>query len=127
MTLAEKNNFLISLSTSPKTDVGKVPFEQQSEAQKVFTAIWVLEGEVNNGGFAQYLSNDAEGTAPYAPIALNANGATQCAAIVTRALQAAASHDEEALETLDQEFFTYPDNLTELLYAYVMANPTTFA
>lgn len=127
MTLVEKNNYLISLSTSPKTDVGKVAFEQQSEAQKVFTAIWVLESEVNNGGFAQYLANDAEQTALHAPVALGAIGATQCAAIVTRALHAAASHDAEALETLDQEFFTYPDNLAELLYAYVMANPATFA
>ena len=28
MTFAEKNNFLISLSMSPKADMGKVAFEQ---------------------------------------------------------------------------------------------------
>jgi hypothetical protein len=31
-----------------------------------------------------------------------------------------------ALEALDQEFFTYPDNLTDLLFEFVRSHPKTF-
>jgi hypothetical protein len=33
---------------------------------------------------------------------------------------------QEALESLDQEFLAYPDNLTDLLYEYVRLRPNTF-
>ena len=33
---------------------------------------------------------------------------------------------QETLESLDQEFFAYPDNLTELLFEYVHSNPQVF-
>jgi hypothetical protein len=32
----------------------------------------------------------------------------------------------EKLEPLDQEFFSYPHNLTELLFAYVSEHPQEF-
>ncbi len=32
----------------------------------------------------------------------------------------------EELDSLDSEFYEYPDNLTKLLYQYVAANQSTF-
>jgi uncharacterized protein DUF4375 len=50
----DKNAFLIQLSESDRTMFGKEDFATQSVPQKVFSAIWAVESEVNNGGFSQY-------------------------------------------------------------------------
>lgn len=137
----DKNNYLISLSESVLSE----DFHNQSEVHKVFTAIWGLEAEVNNGGFHQYFWNDAGSTANFAPVALRRIGAEQCASIVERALQAVSveqlPRDDEArrdlvdelddatvaeLEALDSEFFSYPDDLTTLLFAFVQNHPDEF-
>jgi hypothetical protein len=139
----DKNRFLIALSESPRTDFGKVDFADQNEAQRVFTAIWHLESEVNNGGFDQFLRNIDSEVIAHAPVALREIGAATCAGIVESALrsieplpgtkpgryEALDLLDETAracLEALDQEFFAYPDDLTELLYAFVMQHPDYF-
>ncbi|MDE3063964.1 MAG: DUF4375 domain-containing protein, partial [Acidobacteriota bacterium] len=54
-----KNGILIALSESDKSSFGKIAFNEQSFPQKVFSAIWALESEVNNGGFAQYYFNSS--------------------------------------------------------------------
>jgi hypothetical protein len=141
----DKNRFLIDLAESHRTDFGRVSFADQSEEQKVFSSIWVLESEVNNGGFIQYFENDRGETAYFAPNALKRIGAVKCAEIVECAIDvvcgasfstdakgieaalAATSDDtEEELERLDSEFFNYPDNLTELLFVFVSNHPTVF-
>jgi hypothetical protein len=140
-----KNSFLIELSASERADFGRVDFAAQSEPQKVFSAIWALESQVNNGGFLQYFASSDGETASYAPAALRKIGAKACAEIVERALRAVSSaplpepHEEreqlvesldsaarEAVEALDQDFFTYPDNLTNLLFAHVAAHAEAF-
>ncbi len=118
-----KNAFLINLSESTRTDFGRVAFESQSGDQKVFSAIWALESEVNSGGFSSYLTGSEAATAPFAPRALREIGALRCAAIVEEALQIGASSDTSSL---DDAFMAYPDNLTELLFAYVAAHPEAF-
>jgi hypothetical protein len=50
-------------------------FAQQSLPQKVFSAIWEVESEVNNGGFAQYFSNDSAESASFVVEALEKIGA----------------------------------------------------
>jgi Domain of unknown function (DUF4375) len=55
-----KNHILINLSSSEKTSFGKEDFADQSLPQKVFSAIWAIESEVNNGGFSQYFLNSSE-------------------------------------------------------------------
>ncbi len=142
----DKNSFLIELSESERTDFGRVDFASQSPEQRVFSAIWALESQVNNGGFAQYFVSEDGETATSAPAALREIGASSCADIVVRALSAVAptkgwpasraerealieslpSAAIEELEALDAEFFSYPDNLTELLYAYVAKHPSVF-
>jgi hypothetical protein len=140
-----KNGILISLSGSDKTKFGKEDFATQSTAQKVFSAIWAVESEVNNGGFSQYFLNDSAETAPFVVEALNSIGAPKTAEICNRAIavsfpsglptsveaiQYAASDfpDEirEKLELLNQEFFAYPHNLTDLLFDFVSGHPEEF-
>ena len=129
----DKNRYLIQLSEGPQTDFGRRDFSGQSHQQRVFSAIWMLEGEVNSGGFAHYLdSEDSE--APeliaFSTVALKAIGAFKCADIVDRALALSPQRDQpevaQALDGLDAEFYAYPDNLTDLLYTYVAANPDVF-
>ncbi len=138
-----KNGFLIDLSESDRTDFGRVDFANQSDAQKTFSAIWELESQVNNGGFDQYFRNSDSDIIAHAPKALREIGATACAAIVESAIQViapipndsdarcdaldAAGEDGEALlEEFDSKFYAYPDNLTELLFAFVARNPNEF-
>ncbi len=136
--MPSKNNILISLSESDKTQFGKQDFASQSTPQKVFSSIWAVESEVNNGGFSQYFLNDSCETATFVAEALGTIGAPQTADICRRAIAiafpaglpptpqaistAAADFSDEILEklaTLDNEFFAYPHNLTDLLFADV--------
>ena len=140
-----KNAFLIELSESDRTLFGRVDFADQPEHQQVFSAIWEMESQVNNGGFAEYFGSADGHTANFAPVALRRIGADRCADIVRRALLtvspqalpddqttrqaliATLSEDAQAaLGQLDEEFFAYPDNLTELLFQFVSARPGEF-
>ena len=140
-----KNEILIDLSESEMTKIGKEEFAQQSLPQKVFSAIWEVESEVNNGGFSQYFSNDSAESASFVVEALEKIGASKTAGICHRAIVAAFpgglpptveairsvadAFSEEVLgqlEPLDQEFLSYPHNLTDLLFAYVNALPEEF-
>lgn len=141
----DKNNILIALSESQMTKVGKEEFAQQSVPQRVFTAIWEVESEVNNGGFAQYFSNDSAESVPFVVEALEVIGAPKTASICSSAIlsgfpdglpstiediqSAAADFTDEILgklSSLDEEFLAYPHNLTRLLFAFVSAHPDEF-
>src|ERR1022692_4395707 len=121
-----KNEILINLSESERTKFGKEEFALQTLPQKVFSAIWAVESEVNNGGFSQYFLNDSAESAPFIVEALETIGAPKTADICKRAIVAAFPggmpqapetirslaadfSDEilESLEPLDQEFFAY--------------------
>jgi uncharacterized protein DUF4375 len=140
-----KNQVLIRLSESEQTKFGKEEFARQSLPQKVFSAIWSVESEVNNGGFSQYFLNSSAETAPFVVEALRTIGAPDTAAICERAIavafpsglpqsretisSAAADFPDEVigkLEFLDQEFFSYPHDLTNLLFAYVSQHSEEF-
>lgn len=141
----DKNAFLIALSESKRTQLGRVDFAEQAEQQKVFSAIWGLEGQVNNGGFSQYFSSSDGEAAEFAPSALRTIGARACADLVERALRTVSASPlptpqsarervvdsatrtvRDRLEELTQEFFSYPDDLTGLLFAYVARHPDVF-
>jgi len=140
-----KNEILIELSESEKTKFGKEDFVAQSIPQKVFSSIWAVESEVNNGGFSQYFANSSSETAPFVAEALDTIGAPRTADICRRAIAAAfpaglpsAPVDIAALavdlsdetlgelEALDGEFFGYPHDLTDLLFEYVSKHPDEF-
>ncbi len=126
----DKNNYLIDLSESEHTDFGRVAFLDQSFEQKVFSAIWTLESQVNNGGFGQFFDNEDPLIVSFATTALRTVGAATCAEIVSRAVALAPDREldqvAEQPNSLDSQFYQYPDNLTELLYTYVAANPASF-
>jgi len=140
-----KNQILIHLSESENTKFGKEEFVSQPFPQKVFSAIWAVESEVNNGGFSQYFVNSSAETAAFVVEALRTIDAPDTAAICERAIGTAfpmglpASKDEirssasdfpdevvDKLEELDQQFFSYPHDLTELLFTYVSEHPEEF-
>jgi hypothetical protein len=143
--MPSKNNILISLSESDKTQVGKQDFATQSAPQQVFSSVWAVEAEVNNGGFSQYFLNDSCDTAVFVAKALDTIGAPRTGDICRRAIAtafpaglpptpkaistAAADFPDEVLEqlgALDNEFFAYPHNLTDLLFAYVSKHAEEF-
>ena len=84
-----KDKILIELSSSTKTKVYKEDFANQSFPQKVFSAIWEVEAEVNNGGFSQYFWNSSNESAHFVVQALEMIGAPQTASICHRAVAAA--------------------------------------
>jgi len=137
--MTDKNTTLIELSENPNARFWKVDFDELTEPERVFRAVWDLESDVNNGGFHQYLFNSSGDTAFFAAEALETIGALQMAAIVRDAnavfpdrvaprdwqlrqeqLEALGEEGEERLEKLDDRFYEYPDDLTDLLYTYVM-------
>lgn len=139
----DKDTYLIELTRNGKAQFGKVDFASQSEAQKIFSAIWELESEVNNGGFDQYLRCCESDVIAFTPVALRAIGAETCAAIVEKAISVIeplpptqeerferlddlAEEAEDMLNALDDEFYAYPDDLTELLFAHVASHPEDF-
>jgi hypothetical protein len=143
--IVNKNNILIELSESERTRFGKADFALQSQAQKVFSAVWAVESEVNNGGFSQYFANDSAESAFFVVQALETIGAPKTASICGRAIAAAfpaglpqnaesvraaaADFSDEILdelEPLDREFYSYPHNLTDLLFAFVSERPGEF-
>lgn len=140
-----KNKLLIQLSESKRTDFGRVAFSQQSFPQRVFSAIWALESEVNNDGFLSYFASWQFETANFAPAALHQIGAHACADLVEQALKTLSpnplansqtecerlvdSLDYQArarFEKPDEEFIAYPYKLTELLFAFVSDHPDVF-
>jgi Domain of unknown function (DUF4375) len=140
-----KNQILIGLSESPQTRFGKEDFTSQTVPQTVFSALWEVESEVNNGGFSQYFVNSSAESAHFVVDALNMIGAPKTADICERAIatafpaglpqseeairSAAADFSDEVLEKLEplnEEFFSYPHNLADLLFAYVSEHPDEF-
>ena len=140
----DKNSQLIRLSECGR--FWQVDFDELSLPERVFRAIWELEGQVNNGGFDQYFFNSSGDTAFAVVDALTAIGAGRTARIAVRAngvfpgatpprdrhqrqalLNALGPQQKALLEDLDAEFFGYPDNLAELLHDYVRRNSAEIA
>src|ERR1700719_2835462 len=84
-----KNAILVDLSESERTKFGKADFEKQSVPQKVFSSVWAVESEVNNGGFSQYFLNRSAETAAFVAEALDIIGAPRTAGICRRAIHCA--------------------------------------
>lgn len=139
----DKNSFLMELADGPNTAIYQTAFQEQCAPQQVFSAIWEMEGQVNNGGFDQFFINCESDIVQFAPEALRRIGAHQCAQIVQAAVYSMTStfwdkaEDEEKraaldddlsekLDALSDEFIAYPDNLTELLFQFVECHPEAF-
>lgn len=134
----DSDKWLMALSERFGSRMFDTPFDELTVPERVFVAIWMLEADVNNGGFDQYYLNSAGDHAWFAPEALRAIGAERTAALVEQANAAFGpggpspdrevrlrTHEEVAAraralwDDLDRAFYTYEDDLTTLLRAYV--------
>ena len=141
----DKNGFLIDLSEKNYANFWEADYETLSRPEQVFRAVWDLESDVNNGGFDQYFFNASGDTSFDVVNALKAIGANKVAAVLSKAvalfgldgpardqslreeqLENAGLGDEdlraEKFEPLTAKFLEYPDDLTGLLYDYVLKN-----
>jgi len=133
---AEPEAFLMSLSDR-LSPIANERFSELSPSERVFILVWELEAEVNNGGFNQFFFNSAGDRASATPAALRAIGAGRTAAIVDEANSSfpdgppadravrqgvleTIDPDTELFDELDQEFYGYPDDLSALLYRFVI-------
>ena len=125
----DKHSYLIDLAESYRTNYGRVTFSAQSQEQRVFSAVWALMTQMD-GGFEQFFENEERDLVLFAPEALRAMGAITCAAIVSDAIALAPNIDSpetfDDLGILENSYSAYPDDLTELLFAYVVAHPEVF-
>src|SRR5687768_15196846 len=109
-------------------------FEVLDQREQLLVTIWGLEADVNNGGFDQYYFNSYGDLAQHCPGALRLIGANRTAELVELANAAFGTEGppqnrEERQDRLDeirdtatpmwdsleQEFYGYPDDLSELL------------
>jgi len=114
-----------------------------TETERTLLAVWVVDAEVNNGGFDQYFFNSSGDLAPETPSALERIGAPRAAALLRRAIERfpdaqpastqTARHDQlEALrldddesifEDLDESWFVDIEDL-ELQLAHYLRRQT---
>lgn len=107
------------------------------EPELVLQSIWMLEAEVNNGGFHQFFFNSAGDLAAETVASLRKVGAPKTADIVQAAndnfgrfgppkdrnerqniLEQLEEDGVLKLDSLDSEFYSYPHDLEGLMYIY---------
>ena len=140
-----EEKFLMSLSDKVYARFGTVGFDRLTVAEKVFFCVWELEGEINDGGFDQFFFNSGGNYAVEAVDAFKKIGASKTAGIVRRANSVfknecppknwTARQDEllalpesatEMLRRLDNEFYKYDEDLSILLYEFVIKHRGEF-
>lgn len=118
--------------------LAKVGYAKLDSVDKVFVCVWSLEAQVNDGGFDQNYFNTSGDWAFDTPNALLVIGATHTAAIVERGnalfgdsgpypdstvrqdqLEGLSEAAQNALNSLDDEFYRYTEDLSALLAAYL--------
>ncbi len=118
--------------------LARVGFEGLTEPEKTLATVWTFAAEVANRGFVKYFSRPAGDTAFYAPDALRKIGATGLAEIAAKAnavfgaggpppdrnvrLGLVSKLDDAArqsLATLETRYFESPEDVDDLLEAYV--------
>ena len=116
-----------------------------THSEQVFFLCQELESEVNNGGFHQFFFNSSGGRCQETPNALRQIGAPHTASVVEQAMAlfenklptnmqerrrflegACSDAIMQSLEDLDNEFYAYKENLTEINYRYVTEHRAEF-
>ena len=137
----DPEQYILSLFDQIEDREAELGFSALRPSEQVFYAIWVLEGEVNNGGFDQYFSNSSGEHARDALTALRTIGASSAFDIAqaafalfgpsgpstdweTRRRQLESFDEATAMRllALDRAFQDYPDNISCLLAAYMQQN-----
>ncbi|MCC4597476.1 DMP19 family protein [Xanthomonas campestris pv. phormiicola] len=113
-------------------------FDTLGDCDRLLVTIWGLEADVNNGDFDQYYFNSYGDQAKMAPSALRAIGANRMAEIVELAntefgqegppgdssarrsrLEEISEDAAPAWDALEEEFWSYPDDIAALLTAHL--------
>lgn len=140
--MADRISDLFSESDRLFATAEREGWDSLSEKEADFLSIWLLEADVNNGGFHQYYSNSWSARALRAAEALRRIGAGRAAAIVEEAnrlfgdegppedrfvrqqrLDEICGANEEFFDPLDQRFVAYPDPIEQLLLDYLGIAP----
>lgn len=145
--IADKNQFVIAMSgwLDRKCKGGANPAVLSPEEKTVYV-VDSFQSEVNNGGFSQYLYNGSGALTGELLASLAAIGA-DCTAEIYRDVLSLLPPELPADELLrnelldevitaeisavmsaaDDRFYTYPDDLEELLYRFIMNHKSCFA
>jgi hypothetical protein len=118
-----------------------------NKSQQAVYVIWILQGEVENGGFNQYYYNSSGQFAKLAPSALKLVAANQFAQLVTRANKIfetenktikkyqdgtakgfSKSYENNPLNNLDKEFYALEskENLEAMQIGYIRKHKGDF-
>lgn len=145
--LTDKTDFLIAINErlNERSSYGEC-LERLSPEEQVFYICNLLEEEVNNGGFDQFLYNSSGDYTHRVEECLRTIGANKTADICRTAFTAYGKpipqdrnkrqkflekieNDEISaiLSDCDDKFYGYPDNLEELNYQYILENKTKFS
>ena len=141
----EEFKYLMEISDKVFTRLEKVGFDGLTDAEKVFFCVWVLTGQVDNGGFDQFFFNSSGNYSTEAVDAFEKIGASKTAGIVYRAnsvfkngrpsknwtarqdeLDALPESAEERLRRLDDEFYKCDEDIDKLLYEFVVKQRSEF-
>lgn len=136
---------IIALNTLIENKLHDMPFAELSHAEQVFYSIDYLQMEINNGGYEQYFYNSSGEYAHEALAGMREVGANLMADIQAKAmsvfpnsivpkdraerqelLEQAGEEAEDLLDSLDSQFYEYPDPLEQMLLDYVKANVDEF-
>lgn len=120
-------------------------FENLNEAEKTFLYVEILEAEINNGGFDQYLFNSSGDYANETLESLKKIGALKTAKLVEEAfsyfpenpipkdnekrheiLENIDAKTSEKWNELEDKFYLYEENIGGLVLEYVRQNKTEF-
>ena len=144
--LTDSNDIVIAMSSwlGRKSNYGE-NMAVLSPEEQIFIICNHLEGEVNNGGFSQYLYNSSGNNANRVAQCMEAIGAVKTAEICRTAMAAfprplpedweerqefldefLTEDVEEILEECDSAFYAYEDNLEQLTCAYILSHNDCF-
>ena len=120
-------------------------FKELNEFEKIVSAIWSFEAEINNGGFDQFFFNSAGDEALFTVYALNEIGSIKVKNMLLKANSFFPENkpspyrdkrwkqmerwDDEIktqLEDLDSEFYEYNEDYIKLLYVFCKNNKENF-
>lgn len=140
--IEDKSNFVIAMNgfVSRKCNYGE-SLDALTSAEKIFYLSQAFEGEINDGGLSQFILNSGGIYADETLDALKTIGANQIASAYSSILklfneplpknadereELLTDDIEEQIDLFDSLFFSYPDNLYELNYNYVLKNKEQF-
>ena len=145
--LTDKTDFLIAMNErlNARSSYGE-HLERLSSEEQIFYICNLLEEEINNGGFDQFLYNSSGDYTHRVEECLRTIGATKTADICRTAFSAYGrpipqdrkqrqkfldrmENDEISaiLSDCDDQFYEYPDQLEDLCFAYIVANKDKFS